>query len=467
MIWNLVSMAVSQLAQGGIFILLTQRLAPDVFGLFAMAVVVTDLFYVLASTAAIDAVVQRQHFDKRTLSTAFWMVAAVTLPIMVIVVGGGGLFAGAVGEPAIAPIFAALALSLVPLPFSIGPYARMRQDLDYKGIAIRGMSASLIGGVCALVLAFTHWAEWALVFQRCLTLALAAGFMSTRARVFPTWQFDPQSARALLSLSSRIFVSHGVGAVGPRLTDLIFGIAFGPAVLGCLRVAVRLSDMAVAVLVNPINQMWVVLLSKAGTHGPARREVFLHLSKMIALLCLPGYVGLALVSSEITELALTPEYSQVASFLATLCAIGLLNPVVNSRNAVLTAMNRTGLLMAFSFMDLTVLSVAIFAVVRFGPEAALWATAAPAVASALVAVPILLKSLTVTKTDLVKAVMPPYVAVALMAIIILAVDPLFDEGAVWTTLLYKIALGAGIYASVLLIAFRTWTLGAIRSVASR
>lgn len=467
MIWNLVSMAVSQLAQGGIFILLTQRLDPETFGLFAMAAAVTDLFYVLASTAAIDAVVQRQDFTKRTLSTAFWIMAAVTTPVCLLIVGAGELFAGAVGEPRVAPIFAALSLSLIPLPFSIAPYARMRQDLDFKGIALRGMLASFLGGLVALAIAFSEWAQWSLVVQRCLTLALAALLMSLHARIAPTWEFDASKARSILSISSRIFVSHGVGAVGPRLTDLLFGIAFGPAVLGCLRVAVRLSEMAVAVLVNPINQMWVVLISKAGAEGRARRGVFVQLSQLVALLCLPGYVGLAMVSREITDLALRPEYAQVASFLAILCAIGVLAPLGNSRNAILTALNRTGSLMAFSAMDLAVLVAAILAVLRFGPEAALWASGGPAVVSVLIALPVVLRHMSVTLADLLKAVSPAYVAVTAMAAGIFVAEPLLQGQAVWISLLTKIALGASIYAFVLLFAFRSWTIGAIRSVAAR
>lgn len=467
MVWNLVSMAVSQLAQGGIFILLTQRLEPEAFGLFAMAAAVTDLFYVLATTAAIDAVVQRQEFDRRTLSTAFWAVAAVTAPVCLLVAAAGSLFAGAVNEPHVAPIFAALSLSLLPLPFSIAPYARMRQNLDFKGIALRGMLASFLGGLVALTIAFTAWAEWALVVQRCLTLALAAALMSLHVRVFPTWEFDPLRARALLSVAGRIFLSHGVGASGPRLTDLVFGISFGPAVLGCLRVAFRLSEMAVSVLVNPINQMWVVLISKAGSSSEARSAVFIQLSRLVALLCLPGYVGLAFVAGEITELALRPEYALVASFLAILCSIGILTPLVNSRNAILTALNRTGLLLTFSAMDLAVLLLAMFSVVRFGPDATLWATGAPAVASALIAAPIVLRHMNVRLADLMRAVSPAYVAVGVMAFGLILSQPLFDGLAVWMSFVMKVVFGAVLYAATLLIAFRSWTFRAVSAVAAR
>ncbi|MBU6318221.1 MAG: oligosaccharide flippase family protein [Alphaproteobacteria bacterium] len=467
MVWNLVSMAVSQLAQGGIFILLTQRLDPETFGLFAMAAAVTDLFYVLATTAAIDAVVQRQEFDRRTLSTAFWTMAAVTAPVCLVVAAAGSVFAGAVNEPRVAPIFAALSLSLVPLPFSIAPYARMRQNLDFKGIALRGMLASFLGGIVALTIAFTAWAEWALVVQRCLTLALAATLMSLHVRVVPTWEFDGARARTLLSAAGRIFLSHGVGASGPRLTDLVFGISFGPAVLGCLRVAFRLSEMAVSVLVNPINQMWVVVISKAGSSSEARKAVFIQLSQLVALLCLPGYVGLALVAGEITHLALRPEYSLVASFLAILCGIGVLTPVVNSRNAILTALNRTGLLLTFSVIDLVVLALAMLAAVRLGPEAALWATGAPAVMSALIAAPIVLRHMNVRLMDVIKAVGPAYVAVGVMAVGLMTVQPVFDGLAIWMSFLLKAILGAALYAGTLLVAFRSWTFDAVRSVAVR
>ena len=200
--------------------------------------------------------------------------------------------------------------------------------------------------------------------------------------------------------------------------------------------------MAVSVLVNPINQMWVVLISKAGSSSEARSAVFIQLSRLVALLCLPGYVGLAFVAGEITELALRPEYALVASFLAILCSIGILTPLVNSRNAILTALNQTGLLLTFSAMDLAVLLLAMFSVVRVGPDATLW-------------------------VDLMRAVSPAYVAVGVMAFGLILSQPLFDGLAVWMSFVMKAVLGAVLYAATLLIAFRSWTFRAVSAVAAR
>ena len=113
------------------------------------------------------------------------------------------------------------------------------------------------------------------------------------------------------------------------------------------------------------------------------------------------------------------------------------------------------------------LLLAMFSVVRFGPDATLWATGAPAVASALIAAPIVLRHMNVRLVDLMRAVSPAYVAVGVMALGLILSQSLFDGLAVWMSFVMKAVLGAVLYAATLLIAFRSWTFRAVSAVAAR
>mgnify|MGYP001159388083 CR=1 FL=1 len=170
MIWNFASMAFSQIALAGVFILLAQLLDPRVFGLFALAAVLVDFAYQQGSSAVIDAVVRRQDFSQRTLSTVFWVMGAITVALVIALVVGAGVYGQMVGDPAAGPVLAAMAGSLLVIPFVVGPSAMMRQKLDFKGIALRGIVASFVGAIAALAMAWSPWPEWSLVVQRWVSL---------------------------------------------------------------------------------------------------------------------------------------------------------------------------------------------------------------------------------------------------------------------------------------------------------
>ena len=69
LIWNFVTLAFAQVILAAIFLLLATRLEPATFGMFALASVITDIFYTLGTQASVDAIVQKQDFSRRTLSS--------------------------------------------------------------------------------------------------------------------------------------------------------------------------------------------------------------------------------------------------------------------------------------------------------------------------------------------------------------------------------------------------------------
>ena len=77
-IWNFVTLAFAQVVLAAIFLMLASRLDPATFGIFALASVITDVFYALGTAAAVDAIVQRQDFSRRTLSSITCSIRART-----------------------------------------------------------------------------------------------------------------------------------------------------------------------------------------------------------------------------------------------------------------------------------------------------------------------------------------------------------------------------------------------------
>lgn len=468
MIWNMASMILTQVAQAAIFLLLANRLEPKIFGVFGLAAAFIDFIYIQGSTAFIDATVQRQNFSKKALATHFWAAGAVVLAITLFFSAMSGLIGDALREPALPPVLAAMSLTLLPLPFTIAPYALMKQRLDFRGMALRNMVASIGGGLIALAVAFSPLSGWALVVQRAVQLVFAAVIIIINTRWLPSLDFDRKEAASYLSASGRIFTAQGVCGAVPRVIDIIVGFFFGTVVLGALRVTMKLVDVILAALVNPIAQMWVIFLSRAGTALSERRSIFLQLSKLTAIVSLPGFAGIALVSGELTRIVLKSDYAEVGPMLAVMCVISLFVPLTYFRNSVLTSLNRLNLLVTFAVIDLVVVVAAMLAAAQ--THQWIWVLGASGltnITSLTFAIPLVLRQMGARKRDFLAALVPAYLATTLMAAGVLLIASLLPGLDLWAALLLKIATGAVIYVGVLMIGFRRWTMDVIKGLRAR
>ena len=160
--WNMLNIGVGQVMTLGIFLLLTTQLSPAVFGIFALALVFIDFFNFEGRYSIIDAILQKQRFDKLSLATSFWVTFAVFGAFAALFFALAPFIANLFGYPDITGVLRALSLTLLIVPFSIVPMAVLSERRDFKSMTLRVIFAKSIGGISALVVAFGPHPEWAL-----------------------------------------------------------------------------------------------------------------------------------------------------------------------------------------------------------------------------------------------------------------------------------------------------------------
>lgn len=465
-VWNFATMAFGQVAIASVFLLLAGKIDPVIFGTFALAAVLIDIFYNIGTASSVDALVQQQDYSRRTLSTVTWAAMGFCAIAAIIFVSCAGWYANAVGAPQVAGILEILSLTTLMIPFVIGPMTIMRERLDFKGIAVLGMISSLTGSLAALAVAYSPYIEWALVVQRIVMTLTLFGLATIRTRFLPSFEFDLSAARTWLSATSRIFAGQSFANTTPRLIDLLMGIFFGVAAVGHLRVALKLYELAISLFVNPFTQLWVVLLTRARESKESISGIFVHLNTLLSLIALPGFIGLALIAREVVAITLKPEYAPVADMLMVLGALGFFVPLNHSRNAVLTATRQFNSLVQLSMADMVATIVGMVALSYFGAPAMLGGLGVSSVMLVIVALPIMMRATHTKARDLFTAVLPPYVAVIVMAAGVLAVAPLLAGYDPIPSLIIKVAVGATIYLGVLGIFFRRSVIDSFKLVAA-
>ena len=469
--WNVAEMLVAQLVTVGLYFFLATQIPLEVFGVFFVAAILADFIYFQGRSSSVDAIMQTKDFSQENLSSAFWAMLG-----SVIIMGLGiclisPLFAWVQGNKAFLLFMPALALTLLPLPLGVPAQAKLNHILDFKGIAARGITASLAGGIAAvMVVLFTSFPEWALVVQRAVSTVCSVVFLVWRAKWLPSFKFKAGLARRFLSDVSRIFFAQGLHASIPRILIFMIGIAFGQAAVGAFEWARRLAEMIYGAVAAPMGSLWVIMFSRSDMNTTERQELFGRLTTMCALICLPLFAGLALVSYDIIELMLPDSYAGVAPLLMILSCIGLLAPLFYFRNAAFTALQKLNFLVGLAIVDVlvvTVISVLTIFVLKLRLEYVMLAILAQQIVTIALFLPTLLTAMESSLGRMVIAIAPGYVGTLAMALSVLIVTGLVIDLPVLAQLIAKIATGAIVYAIFLICFHRNWLISAAEMLLPR
>lgn len=462
MSWNLLEQGFSQIVVVLVFIFLTYKLEPAVFGIFALAVICIDYFSIYGKGAAIDTLLRRQKFDQKQLDSAFWILLACYGVGVVICFFIGWFLALASGEDALKYILPALCLTLIPSAIEIVPSALLYRARDFKGSALRQVFGASLGAAAAIACAFSEYPEWTLVAQRLVQVTVAATVMCLRAKWIPRLSFDRGIAGGFLKDWSKIFLSQIIAVSLPRSIDLIVGLSLGAAQLGVMRVASRLVSSIYGIIGAPIGRLWVILVSE--TDKPElRSQIYGDLTHLTGMVFVPVFFGIFALSDEFVGLVLGAEYQGAAPVLQILSVVGLISPFYYFRNAAFTAIGLLNKLLLFCVIDVIVAAALCLIMIElgFGLTGAVASLIGVAILQSFLTTPVLLKEMHSNVSVLIHRLTPAYLAGGFMVGAVFLAKHAFGADLNWGVTLLLVLTGAMAFFGFLVCFYRRWLVDAV------
>ena len=126
--------------------------------------------------------------------------------------------------PQLQPIVAVLSFGFIINSFSLTPLAFLQKKLRFKDLAIRDISASLIGGIAGIILALLKFGVWSLVIQSLTTYILGTILLCHMCKWRPyVKEFSFQYIKDLWGYSSTIFAFQFLKYFAQNTDKLIIG----------------------------------------------------------------------------------------------------------------------------------------------------------------------------------------------------------------------------------------------------
>jgi len=349
----------------GVFLYLARVLTPTDFGAMGMAAAIVDLLTVLARWGQVEGLLQRGADDQRIRSTSFWLLVAIGIANVVVIALLAQPIAWLTGTWVVASVM--LLLAAVPLIGALGQVneAILRHEMRYRGIAIRNVLATVAGAAAAAILATLDFGVYALAAQKLVfTIVFTLSVIVARPWM-PSFAFMREEARRLLGTGFDITISNTLQMANGRIVDLSIGFFLGVVALGMTRVAWRLYDFALQLIIAPLSSVSYSLFARVRHDAEALRQSYLQYIELITLIAAPIFAGVSLVSRDAIVLLAGEQWEGSASVLGLLSfsvlasCIGMIFSPVMVATEQTAIIRRQALLQTISNVILTLVAAQI------------------------------------------------------------------------------------------------------------
>ena len=319
-------------------IILARLLAPEDFGVMAIAMLVVAFVEVLAESGQHGALIRHRE-DTPDLYNAAWTLSVLQgVALSAVVLLAAPLGAIVFDAPEAQAVIAFLALRPLLLGFvNIGVVAYMK-ELNFRREFQFRVLEKAVTFVITIGLAFTLRNHWA------LAIGVVSGAFVQMALSYWLHPFKPRFSVArmgeLISYSLHILVQAVTWFGWRRSDEFMVASVAGTGAMGQYVVAGNLATAPVEEAVLPAVRAVYPVYTRLRDDARALRDTYLLVFAAISAVVLPASVGIALVADDLVPVLLGPQWLETIGIIRWLALAVGLSVIAHSSE---TLLNATGL----------------------------------------------------------------------------------------------------------------------------
>ncbi len=322
--------------------IMSRLIAPEDFGLIAMAVTVTGFVGLFTDMGLSVATIQKTEVSQPLVSTLFFVNIGVGLVLMVVAAIAAPLAAILYHDPRVTLIVIGMAVS-IPLAAAVAQHdallARNMRWMPLQMIALASQAAGLLVGV---MLAWKADAGvWALVAQMVtagvVTLVLTWIACDWRPSRVDNWR----DARAELGFGANVTGFTLLNFLHRQFDNVLIGWRWGAVELGFYARAYNLLTLPIGLINGSLSSSAIPILAKCKDDPERWNAAYLRLSTVTAFLGCGLCAILFVVGAPLINIILGPGWSEVSDIFRILAISSIFGTASNSCGWVFISLGRT------------------------------------------------------------------------------------------------------------------------------
>lgn len=433
--------------------ILARILAPEAFGLIALATTLGGLVEIFADLGLEIGLIRDPDADRSDYDTAWTLQVLIGVGVAAVMALLAGPAAVYFRDARVEMVVYALAVSKIVASFTNIRIVDFRKHLEFDREFRLMVTVRLLSVAATLVCALVWRSYWALVggiFARSALIVILGYIM------VPYWPRLTLVRFAKIMVFSRwLLVSGLIVGLNQRVSNLILGRLINVESLAFYNLADEVSSLVTTEVHAPVRRALYPGYAKIANDRTKLSSAYVEVFSLLALVSLPLVVGVALLGQQLVLLLLGSKWATAGPLLQILCVAGIFRCFNTGGGLVYLVMGRPHYATGMAFFRLCTLAPSLYFATRsYGVNGAAWAVAVMAGVYLIVEVTVETRFLGVGLRQLVAVSWRTVAATGVMSAVVDLLEGFFipDGGFIGITIgiMLVIVTGALVYLGTLL-----------------
>lgn len=367
--WSSIERFSVQGVQFIIQIIIARILLPSDYGLIGMLAIFMAVSQSLIDSGFSNALIRKQNCTNTDYSTVFYFNIVVGIVLYGILYFSAPLIANFYKTPELVLITRVVGITLFINPLTVVQRAILTKRVDFKTQTKASLTAAIISGVIAIVMAYSNYGVWALVVQTIINGVLTALLLWIFSKWAPHKVFSWVSFKEMFSFGSKLLISGLLDTVYRNLFTLVIGKQFNKTELGYYTRADQFAQFPSSNLTGIFGRVTYPILSTLQDDDAKLKEVYRKYLRLSAFGIFPLMTGLAALASPLIILLLTEKWSGVIILLQIVCFSYMWYPIHAINLNLLQVKGRSDLFLRLEIIKKGFGIIMLFITVPLGIEA--------------------------------------------------------------------------------------------------
>lgn len=364
--WGFLSSGGMQLLNLIIGIFLARLLSPGEYGIVGMLAIFTLLANNLQESGFGVALINIKNITHNDYNSVFWFNVGTSVLLYAILFLCAPLIAAFFHQPCLVPLSRFVFLAFIIASFCISPNAMLVRDLKMKEKAITSLSALIISGTVAVVMAIKGFSYWSLATQQVLYNVVICFGRYYYTRWCPTFKIDFTPVKRMFSFSYKVLITTVLTTINNNVLTVIFGRLFPAQAVGNFTQANKWNTMANQLVTNTVAQVAQPVLTRVTDDNERQRRIFGKMLRFTAFLAFPALFGLAMVAPQVILLAIGDKWVDSIPLLQILCISGAFIPLYTVYQNLFLSQGKSDIYMWLTISQIAIMLIAVLACHKMG-----------------------------------------------------------------------------------------------------
>lgn len=336
-------------------LVLARILAPEEFGLIALALVFMGYLDIVNDFGIISAVIWRGGDVERTARVAFGLTLAVGAALSGASLVAAPVVAGFYDEPRLAGLLRVLSATFLLASFGSVQDALLRRAMAFRR---RFVAEAVKAGVKAAVtvgLATAGFGAWSVVHGQLAGVTVGAVAYWLLVGWKPSFTFDRRLARGLMGYGSQLTLLGLLAMAVSSVDQIAIGRRLGAAELGFYAVAFRLPGLLVLNSCSVLSQALFPAFARVRDGEGSMQGALLRAVQALAALTVPLGLGIALVAPDLVSVLFGERWEPATPVMRLLAVHTVLATLLYNDGDVYKATGRPSVLNALTAVQLALI----------------------------------------------------------------------------------------------------------------